>query len=133
MYKKTLEYTNAFGDKVKSTKYFNLTNIERIRLNNKYGGNIKSYAHKYEDDPIMMIPLIEDLILMSYGVKSEDGESFIKNEKLKEEFENSFFYAELFDNLLTDETGKNFQNFMKGVLGISDEAWNQALESVKLD
>ena len=46
--------------------------------------------------------IFKDLVLKSYGVKSDDGRRFIKNEKLREEFEQTEAYSILYMELSTD-------------------------------
>ena len=60
-----------------------------------------------------MINFIEELVLNAYGKKSPDGKSFIKTPEIRKEFEYSQAYAELFEELLTnqDET----ERFANGI------------------
>ncbi len=50
-----------------------------------------------------MLQLIEDMILTSYGERSSDGSRFNKSEEIRKNFENSIAYAEVFEEILTNE------------------------------
>lgn len=49
-----------------------------------------------------MLELIEDLMLCSYGEKSEDGEHFIKNDDIRKNFSESYTFAEFFEAIVMD-------------------------------
>jgi hypothetical protein len=51
---------------------------------------------------------------MSYGIKSDDGVRFIKDEKLSTMFRQTDAYDQLFVNLLSNE--KETTNFINGIL-----------------
>lgn len=131
MYSKTLEYTNANGELVKSTKYFNLTKRELTILQNRYGGDLASYINANIGNIKVISEVFMDFIISSYGVKSEDGESFIKTDAVRESFEYSFYFAKLFD-LFTNDINK-FLAFMKGVIGITDEEWDKVTKDIDLE
>lgn len=101
MLKKTVKYVNFNDIEVIEDYYFNLTTVELTRLQAKFG-DIAEYAKKLADSKNQeaMIQFIEDLIISSYGVKSANGRSFIKNAQVREEFEYSQAYAEIFEELL---------------------------------
>jgi arsenate reductase-like glutaredoxin family protein len=106
MFKKTLSYTNYNGVPVTETLYFNYTKPELLRLHQKY--DTQDLSEKFQEiantrDPNQMLPLIEDIIIGSYGEKSSDGKAFMKSSEIASKFENSIAYAELFETLLTNE------------------------------
>ena len=104
MIKETRKYTDLFGVEVEETCYFHISQAEFIELSAKYDGDIFSYIEniteqsRFED----LINTMQDLILTAYGVKSDDGKRFIKSKELKDEFKQSIFYAELFEDLITN-------------------------------
>ena len=70
----------------------------------KLGGrSLETYSKELSanQDMAKMIAFIEDLVLSSFGKKSEDGKNFLKSEEIRKEFEYSQAYAELFEELLT--------------------------------
>ena len=110
MIKKTMTYVDFNGETVVEDLYFNLNALEYTRLTARNGGDLdKRIAELVEkDDSEGIIALMEDLLLSSYGVKSEDGRRFVKTKQVREDFEYSQAYAELFVLLLTnpEETKK---------------------------
>lgn len=110
MIKKTMTYVDFNGETVVEDLYFNLNALEYTRLTARNGGDLdKRIADLVEkDDTEGIIALMEDLLLSSYGVKSEDGRRFVKTKQIREEFEYSQAYADLFVLLLTnpEETKK---------------------------
>ena len=63
---------------------------------------------------------------MAYGVKSDDGKRFIKNERLREEFASSEAYSVLFMEIVTDADAA--AKFINAVIpaGLIEEAANTA-------
>ena len=57
---------------------------------------------------------IKRLVLDSYGVKSEDGRRFIKNETLKEEFSQTGAFDALMIELMSDD--KSAAAFVNGII-----------------
>ena len=111
MLKKTVKYYDFNGDEANETLYFNLTTAEVAKLSSEFGGDIEKHIKRITraEDMNAMLTFIEKLILASYGVKSEDGKRFMKTAALREEFESSAVYAELFEQLLMNpEEAKAF-------------------------
>ncbi len=104
MFKHTIEYTDFNGMQRKEDFYFHLSLPEVIRIEAELGGvSIEEYTRKVATDKNLdeMLKFIEKLILNSYGKKTSDGKSFHKSKELREEFEYSQAYAELFEEMLT--------------------------------
>lgn len=104
MLKQTVTYENFNGFEVTEDLYFNLSTPELARLSARYGGDVSEYATKLAKSGNLdaMLHFIEDLMLTSYGKKSDDGKRFVKTKEVREEFEYSIAYATLFEELLTD-------------------------------
>lgn len=106
MFKKSIEYVDFNGNPRKEDFYFHLSIPEVTRIEADLNGvTIKDHIEKIVKDGNMkeLLSFLERIILESYGVKSADGRSFQKNDKIREEFENSQAYAEFFEMLLTEE------------------------------
>ena len=65
-------------------------------------------------DMRQIIEVFKDLILRSYGEKSDDGKRFIKNKEITEAFTQTEAYSMLFMKLATDE--KEASDFVNGIL-----------------
>ena len=118
MIKKTIKYTDFNGQQRKETAYFNMNKLEVLKLTAKLGMDIDAYAKKLAESEDMpkMLQFIEDIILMSYGEKSQDGRSFEKSKEKTEKFENSNAFAELFEQLLLNP--QQTAQFASGIVGV---------------
>jgi hypothetical protein len=133
MLKKVLTYTNLDGEQTTDTLYFNLTKRDFLKFVSKYtdftGVNlnddnaIADACRQYVDKIVQnkdlnkIIEFLEDLLLSSYGEKSEDGKHFNKSAKVREDFSNSVAYAEIFGDLVTD--GDALTKFLENVIDVS--------------
>ena len=63
-----------------------------------------------EKDIIRITKLFKELLLKSYGVKSDDGKRFIKSQELSEAFSQTEAYSDLYIELLSnpEEAAKFF-------------------------
>lgn len=129
MLKEKIVYTDFNGQEQTEVAYFHLTKLEATKLLAKYGNDIDAYVKKLvvEQNMVAMIDMIEDIILSSYGIKSDDGKTFIRNEEIRQQFSNSIPYAELVESVLSD-TDKAVK-FTKG-LGIIES--NNIMDQAKL-
>jgi hypothetical protein len=75
-----------------------------------------------EQDVAKIIELMKDIIKRSYGIKSDDGKRFIKNDDILADFMQSEAYSELFMELATDANAAS--EFINGILpkGLVEEA-----------
>lgn len=116
MFKKTIKYVDFNGTERTEDFFFHMSTPEATRLQAKFGAvEFDEYANNLAANKDLkgMINFIEDLILSSYGKKSEDGLTFLKNPKIREEFEYSQAYAELFEELLTNS--ETMEQFAQGI------------------
>ena len=101
---KTIEYEDFNGVKQKEDFRFNLNKAELLRFDQSFDGGLESYTKRIanERDNKLLSRLFEDLILISYGKKSDDGKVFLKNDEIREEFRCSAAYDALYWELMTD-------------------------------
>lgn len=104
MFKHNIEYVDFNGNERKEEFYFHLSLPEVTRLEAEIGTPIDQYAKTLTDNSDLkrLLDFLEKVILSAYGKKTSDGKSFHKSKELREEFENSQAYAELFEQLLTN-------------------------------
>lgn len=116
MLKQTITYTDYDGNEVTEDLFFNLNKAELMEMQLSTQGGLDAHLKKIVDnnDTTQIMAVFKNIILKSYGKKSEDGKRFIKNKELMEEFAQSEAYSELFMKLLSDE--KAAANFMNGVI-----------------
>ena len=116
MFKTEIEYIDYNGNKRKDTLYFNLSKAEmmEMELSTTAGVEEKLRMLIATKDNATIVKTFKDLVLKSYGIKSEDGTRFIKNAVLREEFEQSEAYSEMFMKLISDN---EFQaKFINGII-----------------
>ena len=109
MYKKLIKFEDYNGQKREMTAYFNLSKAElmEMELSTQAGVDEMIRVLIATKDNAKIMQTYKDLILKSYGIKSEDGTRFIKSEKLREEFEQSAAYSEFFMELLSNSEEQN--------------------------
>lgn len=102
---KKIKYTDYNGVEREEEFYFNLNKAELTKWLSRQGAyTIDAVLKKMiETENVRdMVDEFEFLILESYGEKSLDGKTFIKNEELKNRFKNSEAYSNLFMELVGD-------------------------------
>lgn len=113
MVKETLTYTDYSGTERKEDFYFNLTQIEWIRVSAKCGGDIRAFIAKCvrENNLPAMLEFIETLVQTAYGEKSPDGRKFVKSDDILESFIRTEAYNDFVMGLFSDaDKAANFFN-----------------------
>ena len=116
MLKRDITYKDFDGEIMTESFYFNLTKTELIELEVKYKDGLEATMKRIvkAEDKEALISEFQRIILLSYGVKSEDGRRFMKSDQLREEFTQMPAYDALFVELATDDEAAN--TFIKGIL-----------------
>ncbi|MET0785911.1 MAG: hypothetical protein ABWY25_04335 [Paenisporosarcina sp.] len=116
MLKREITYEDFNGEKVTETFYFNLTKSEIIELNVGYEGGLGSAIQRIVEtsDVRSVVAELKKILLMSYGIKSEDGKRFIKSDELRLQFTQTPAYDILFMDIATNDTAS--AAFIKGIL-----------------
>ncbi len=102
MLKKTITYTDYDGLERTEEFRFNLTKAELMDMELTTVGTFSKLMQKIidEKDMVRLAKYFKELILKSYGVKSDDGKRFIKSPELSEAFSQTEAYSELYIELL---------------------------------
>ena len=116
MFKKEIEYEDFNGQKRKEMFYFNLSKAELMEMELSTQAGMEEMIKMLiaTKDNAKIVQTFKDLILKSYGIKSEDGTRFIKTPELREAFEQSNAYSELFMEILSDTNAQ--VAFINGVI-----------------
>lgn len=125
MYVKEIEYTDFNGVTRKEKFYFNLTKAEILDMELGKTGGLTEYIQKIleaQDTPAIMT-LFKTLLLKSYGVKSDDGRRFVKNDQVREDFEQTQAFSDLYMLLALDdnEASKFVNSIVPEDMKVSDE------------
>ena len=120
MIKKTIEYTDYNGEVRKEDFYFNLSKAEIMEMELSLDGGMSQRLQKIIDAKNVpeLVSVFKDLLLKSYGVKSDDGRSFLKldsdGKKLSIAFSQTEAYSILFMELATDSSLAS--EFVNGII-----------------
>lgn len=116
MLRKTFTYENYDGVTVTRDFYFNLSKAElQLREIGSDGEWSKTLERiRMSDKGSVVIPEFEQIIAWTYGVKTPDGDSIVKNEANLELFKGCPAYSLLIEELLSTEGAA--AEFIKGVL-----------------
>lgn len=116
MLKRVIEYTDYNGVNRKEEFHFNLSKAEIMEMELGVSGGFTEMVNRIintNDAPALM-KIFKDLVLKAYGIKSDDGKRFIKNDELRDEFAQTEAYSVLFMELALD--AEKASEFIKGVV-----------------
>lgn len=130
MIKKSITFLDLDGNSITEDFYFNINKAELIEFeaSTKIGLSETLQLIVKENDNHQIIEYFKKIILMAYGVRSEDGRRFIKSQELRDSFEQSDAYSELFIELATQ--AESASAFIRGIVPAS---LSQAVEEVEKD
>lgn len=116
MLKKVIKYTDYDGVEREESFYFNMSQAELAEMELSVAGGMGELIRKMVDekDQVRLAEMFKRIILMSYGVKSNDGKRFMKSEELSREFTQTEAYSNLYMELISD--AKAAADFVNGIL-----------------
>lgn len=116
MYKKTITYEDYNGSTRTEDFYFNLTEAEVTEMQLSVKGGFAEMINNMvkANDLGSLIGIMKEMIVKSYGIKSDDGRRFIKKPEYVEEFTETPAFSALYMELATDE--KAAANFINKVM-----------------
>ena len=116
MLKKNIKYVDYDGNDRAEDFYFNLNKAEIIELELGTTGGLTKTLEKIvqEKDNKRIVEYFKAIILKAYGEKSADGRRFIKSQELRDSFEQTEAYSELFMELSSN--AKAAADFISGIV-----------------
>lgn len=107
MLKKTVKYEDFDGNTREETLYFFISKTELTEMELKTPGGFAKKLERISTSAngAEIMDVFKEIILTSYGEKSEDGRSFIKKRngvRLADEFEQTMAFDALFTELITN-------------------------------
>lgn len=110
---RNVNYVDYNGQRRNEEYHFNISKTEYIKLNFTDEGSLKNTLDtlKRTDDAKRAYELIEKVVLLAYGVKDPNGKTFLKTEKLTNDFYQSPAFEALMDEFLQN-SGK-FAEFVE--------------------
>lgn len=131
MLKKTIKFTDFNGKECSEDLYFHISKTTILTSSNAIYNEIMSIGLELQErgkfledveendidksdpfnknsqlvaDSIRMIArLLDRLVDLAYGIKSEDGSKFIKNQQVREDFKNSAAYDAFVEQLIENQ------------------------------
>lgn len=135
MIKKQITYTDYDGNERTESFWFALNQAELLEMNLEKNGGLSNMITRITEtnDYAELSRILKDLILRSYGVKSDDGKRFVKSPAMTEEFMQTEAYSEMFTELVTDAgaTSDFIQGIIPQKLAAQVMAEQKKLEAVK--
>ena len=122
---KTVKYKDFFGNDRKDELYFHLSKHELIDLHFDIGGQEGDYQTAINnliasDNRQEMIGILTGIMMASYGERSEDGRSFLKEDIDGHKLANKFKQMAAFDILYTELLSSE-DVLMEFIIGIMPE------------
>lgn len=116
MLKKTVTYTDYNGVERTEDYYFNLTKAELAEMELSTTGGFAEMIKKIvaAKDLPSIIRVFKQLVLKSYGIKSDDGRRFIKSEEIRTAFSQTEAYSTIFMELASDDQAA--ADFVNGIM-----------------
>lgn len=126
---KQITYTDFNGVERTETHYFNISQRELVKMQAGTDGGVYALMQRAIDarNETMLAQVYEDLIDMSYGVKTPDGRGFKKSPEILADFKATGAYDALFIEMLDAD---KFAKFINDVLP-ADVAKAAAAEMAK--
>lgn len=116
MLKKIITYTDYNGVERTEPFYFNLSKAELMEMELGVTGGMTEMLDKIiaAKDAPSLTKTFKEMIMKSYGIKSDDGKRLIKSEELSIAFTQTEAYSVLFMELITDD--KAAADFVNGII-----------------
>ena len=104
MLKKDITFQDLEGNPVTETHYFHLSKADLIELQVGKEGGFEEWLKRMiaAENGKELVRELKDIILLSYGVKSENGTRFVKSKEARDAFANSEAFSELFSEIALD-------------------------------
>lgn len=139
MYTKKIKCQDFNGNEYERPYYFNLSEAELIEMNLSKEGGLEAYVGRIMNagSTPELAALFKELILKSYGEKSDDGRRFIKKDpvrgRLADEFEQTNAYSALFMELATntEEAIKFFNGIVPQGIALTQKDLDTVAEASK--
>ena len=128
MLRRVINFKNFNDEDSSGVYYFNLTEQELLEMSVNKGGAFQEMLRRIVDtsDKEALLEEFKRIILTSYGVKSDDGNRFVKNDEVRLEFTQTAAYPALFIELAT-----NNEKAIEFIAGIMPEKFRN--EILRLD
>lgn len=132
----TYSYTDDDGKEQTETEdhWFHISKREMIKIQAEFEGGVEGLIKAFvnEKDSLKLFEFFEKIILLSHGVRIDNGKRFDKSASVQAEFLSSAAFEALYEDLtMGDDSDRNMANFIKGVfppdmVTVSEKALEEA-------
>ena len=130
MIQKIIKGTDFDGNEYEESCWFHLTKGDLIDWAAEDGGLVDRLINiTNETDPLKIVPIMKQIILRSYGIKTPDGKGFIKDQEAVKNFQYTDAFSELYVELSTNADAA--AEFANGILPKFDEETQRQIEEAK--
>lgn len=120
MLKKTFTYTDYNGIERTEEHFFNLTKAEVLELEASTTGGLSEYIKRIvaAKDMPAIFEIFKKIVMLSYGIRSDDGKRFMKKDKNGYPYAEEFAQTEAFSDLIVElaTNDKAAADFMNGIV-----------------
>lgn len=132
MFRKTVTFTNFDDKKVTETHWFNMTRQQMIEWEARTGEGLQEHFIRLSQsgNKEALYEAFEDLLLRSYGIKSEDGSRHAKSPEISKSFKDSAAYDQFFMEFF--ENDEKAMEFIRGIMPkdwLTDDAIKTVMET----
>lgn len=105
MHVEKIKYTDFKGNEREEEFYFNLSPAEVTEMEISKDGGMGENLRKIiaANDQSTIAGIFKEIVLKAYGVISDDGRRFIKNQEVVDAFVQSEAYSQFYMSLLLDQ------------------------------
>lgn len=118
MLKKKVTYEDFNGDTVTETLRFHITEAEAIEweMSEGTGGGLAKHLERMgeEQNGKEIVRILKEFILRSYGELSDDGRHFVKTPEIRQKFESSKAFSDIFVEIC--QSTDSVTNFVNGIM-----------------
>lgn len=123
---KTVTYTDFDGNERTEDFLFNYTAAQVAEMEWSQDGGLSNLLTRIikEKNNKQLLDLWREFILGAYGVKSADGKKFVKTKEIRDDFESSAAFSDIFMELCTNtQAMSDFVNAVipQNVKGVTDD------------
>ena len=123
MIKITVKTEDFEGRIIEEECHFHLNKTELTELDLKYKGGLKGEIERLQKEKNVeeLFQFVKELMILGYGIKTENGKAFIKRPEITEEFRYGYVLPECLVEIMDDETGAGVMKFIKGMMPVSTQ------------
>ena len=117
MLTKKITYTDYNGVTRTEPFYFNLSKAELVEMEMNASEGLTALIQRIADekDNRKLYAFFKDIVLRAYGVKSDDGKRFVKNQEVRDAFEQSPAFEVFIMEFLGDDSANVITSFLEGI------------------